>query len=49
MKDGSIAKKEMCGDSEVTDVSYELYRAEEKYMLNEERLIELLKKYNGYK
>ena len=32
--DGSIVKRQMCGDSGVTDVPYELYKAEEKYMLN---------------
>ena len=45
--DGSIVKRQMCGDSGVTDVPYELYKAEEKYMLNEEKLITLLKKYDN--
>lgn len=48
MKDGSIAMQQMCGDSEVEEVSYEVYKADNQYMLDEERLIELLKKYNGY-
>lgn len=47
MKDGSIVKREMCGDSGVEDVPYEVYKAEEKYMLNEEKLIALLKKYDN--
>lgn len=47
MKDGSIVKQEMCGDSEVTNRTYEVYQAEEKYMLNEEKLITLLKKYDN--
>lgn len=48
MKDGSIAMRQMCGDSGVTDVPFEVYKADNQYMLNQERLIELLKKYNGY-
>lgn len=48
MKDGSIAMKQMCGDSEVEEVSYEVYKADDQYMLDEKRLIELLKKYNSY-
>lgn len=47
LKDGGIVKRQMCGDSGVTDVPYELYKAEEKYMLNEEKLITLLKKYDN--
>ncbi len=46
LKDGSIVKRQMCGDSGVTDVPYDAYKAEEKYMLNEETLIALLKKYD---
>ena len=51
LKDGSIAKKEMCGDSGVpeSEVTYEIYTADNEYNLTEERLIELLKKYDGYK
>ncbi len=48
MKDGSIAMKQMCGDSEVEEVSYEVYKADDQYILDEKRLIELLKKYNSY-
>lgn len=47
LKDGGIVKRQMCGDSGVKDVPYELYKAEEKYMLNEEKLITLLKKYDN--
>ena len=48
LNDGSIIKQEMCGDSGVPqeDRRFEIYKAEEKYMLNEEKLITLLKKYN---
>ena len=51
LKDGSIAKKEMCGDGGVSEseVPYEIYTADNEYNLTEERLIELLKKYDGYK
>ena len=51
LKDGSIVKKEMCGDSGVpeSEVPYELYTANNDSTLTEERLIELLKKYDGYK
>lgn len=51
LKDGSIAKKEMCGDSGIpeSEVPYEIYTADNEYNLTEERLIELLKKYDGYK
>lgn len=45
--DGSIVKRQMCGDSGVTDVPYEVYKAEEKYLLTEEKLNQLLKKYDG--
>ena len=50
LKDGSIIIQEMCGDSGVKgeDRSYEVYKADKRYMLDEERLIKLLKKYNGY-
>ncbi len=47
LKDGSIVKRQMCGDSGAQDVPYEVYRAEEKYMLNEKKLIALLKKYDN--
>jgi hypothetical protein len=43
--DGSIAKQEMCGDSGVTDKTYDVYKAEEKYMLTKEKLNVLLEKY----
>lgn len=45
--DGSIVKRQMCGDSKVEDVPYEVYKAEEKYLLTEEKLNQLLKKYDG--
>ena len=48
MKDGSIAIKQMCGDSSITDVPYEVYTADDQYMLNQESLIKLLKKYDSY-
>lgn len=48
MKDGSIAIQQMCGDNGVTDIPFEVYTADDQYMLNRERLIELLKKYDGY-
>ena len=47
-KDFAIQMKQMCGDSEVEEVSYEVYKADDQYMLDEKRLIELLKKYNSY-
>ena len=49
LKDGSIVKKEMCGDSGVpeSEVPYELYTANNDSTLTEERLIKLLKKYDG--
>ena len=47
LKDGGIVQRQMCGDSGVTDVPYELYKAEEKYLLTEEKLNQLLKKYDG--
>lgn len=51
LKDGSIVKKEMCGDSGVpeSEITYEIYTVDNEYKLTEERLIELLKKYDGYK
>ena len=45
--DGSIVKRQMCGDSEVEYVPYEVYKAEEKYLLTEGKLNQLLKKYDG--
>lgn len=48
LKDGSIVKSQMCGDSEVTDIDFDVYTADSQYMLTQERLIELLKKYDGY-
>ncbi len=45
MKDGSIVIKEMCGDSEVDEVTYEVYKADEKFALNEENLKRLIEKY----
>ncbi len=48
MKDGSIVKQSMCGDSAVTDIPYEVFTADNQYMLNQKKLIELLKKYDAY-
>ena len=45
--DGSIAKEEMSGDMGVIHITYDIYKAKEKYMLNEEKLITLLKKYDN--
>ena len=45
MEDGSIVKTVMYGDSEVEETSFEVYTANEKYMLNTERLKSLLIKY----
>lgn len=49
LKDGSIIIQEMCGDSGVKeeDRNFEIYKAEEKYMLNEQKLIDLLEKYDN--
>lgn len=41
MNDGSIATKQMCGDSQVSDVSYDFYTADKKDTLSKEK-IELL-------
>lgn len=46
LKDGSIIIPEMCGDSGVMERYYEIYKAEKNYMLNEQKLYDLLKKYN---
>lgn len=46
MSDGSMVVQTIKGDAEI---SYGVYTAENKYMLNEEALIKLLKKYGGYK
>ena len=48
LNDGRIIKQEMCGDSGVPqeEGDFEIYKAEEKYTLNEQKLIELLEKYN---
>lgn len=45
MNDGSILKRTMCGDSEVKDISYDVYKTEEKNYLNEEKLKKLIEKY----
>ncbi len=47
LKDGTIIKQTMCGDSGVKeeDRTFDVYKAKEKYMLNEQRLGDLLKKY----
>lgn len=47
LNDGVIIKKEMCGDSGVKDEerSFEVYKAEDKYMINEQKLLDLLNKY----
>lgn len=49
LKDGTIIKQEMCGDSGVKEIdrSFEIYKAEEKYMLNQQKLADLLKKYDA--
>lgn len=49
LKDGTIIKQEMCGDSGIKedDRTFEIYEAEEGYMLNEARLFEMLKKYDN--
>lgn len=49
LEDGGIAKKVMCGDSGVPEAekSYEIYTADRKYRLTEERLTRLLEKYGG--
>ena len=51
LSDGRIAIKTMCGNSGVpeTERTYDIYTADNEYKLTEERLIELLKKYDGYK
>ena len=51
LEDGSIAKEVMCGDSEVpeSERTYEIYTADKESRLTEEKLIALLKKYDGYK
>ena len=51
LSDGRIAIKTMCGDSGVpeSERTYDIYTADYEYNLTEERLIELLKKYDGYK
>lgn len=41
MNDGSIATKQMCGDSEALDISYDFYTADKKDTLTKEK-IELL-------
>lgn len=38
MKDGSIAIAQMCGDSEVPEISYDFYMADKEYMLTKEKL-----------
>ncbi len=47
LNDGVIIKEEMCGDSGVKDEerSFEVYKAEDKYMINEQKLLDLLNKY----
>lgn len=46
MKDGRIVKQVMCGDSGVEERDYEVYLAKKKYLITEQRLIDLLKKYD---
>lgn len=43
--DGSIAKEEMSGDMGVIHITYDIYKAEEKYTLTGEKLNALLEKY----
>ncbi len=49
LNDGRIIIQVMCGDSEVKeeDRNFDIYKAEEKYMLSESKLTELLKKYKS--
>jgi hypothetical protein len=42
MQDGSIATKQMCGDSGVADISYDFYTADKKDILTKEKLELLL-------
>ena len=46
-QDGSIVIQEMCGDNGVEERNYEVYTAEDKYVLTEEKLSDLLKKYES--
>ncbi len=48
MDDGSIAIQTMNGDSGVSEISYDVYTADNKDILDEKALIKLLKKYGGY-
>ena len=41
MNDGSIATKQMCGDSQVSDISYDFYTADKNDTLTKEK-VELL-------
>ncbi len=38
MQDGSIAKAQMSGDSEVPDIAYDFYTADKEYMITQEKL-----------
>lgn len=46
-KDGNIFEKVISGDSGVEGVEFSVFKAEGDYCLNEERMIELLKKYDS--
>lgn len=46
MSDGSIAMKQMCGDIDALDVSYDFYTADKKHMLTKEKLTALITKSN---
>ncbi len=44
MQDGSIAIQQMCGDSEVSEISYDFYTADKEDMLTKEKLESLTSK-----
>ncbi len=46
-KDGNIFEKVISGDSEVEEVEFNVFKAEGNYCLNEQRFVELLKKYDN--
>ncbi len=48
MKDGSIAVMRQVVNNGVTETKYDVYTADKEYSLDEDALIKLLKKYDGY-
>ncbi len=48
MNDGSLVIQAVNDDYSDTEVTYDVYTADSKYMLDEQALIKLLKKYGGY-